>query len=305
MPPCSEEVANEPRQNRPNGVQWISRNCRYTPMNIAVDIGNTRLKCGIFLPNGEITVHSLPIPPQREQFNNITATCPTPVTWWFAPTGRFSWQVLQAEILEIRPMDQFEVLTRHRIPLKIDVDFPEKVGIDRLLAAFSAAQQFGDVPMLVVDAGTAITVDVVQDQTFCGGAILPGLIALSETYPQISEKLPLVSISGLPDAYDSSMEPPVYPGKNTKEAIQSGLYWGTIGAIRQFYEMCRFQKQDARLILTGGDAEYLLSGLSQVIPVQQITYSGVLVLEGIKRCFGGNANAIQSMATRGRERDWR
>jgi len=246
-------------------------------MNIAVDIGNTRLKCGIFLPNGEIKVHFLPIPPQGAQFGKLTAVCPPSVTWWVAPTGTFPWQELKAEILKIRPTDQFEILTHQRIPLTMDVEFPDKVGIDRLLAAFAATKKYGNAPMLVVDAGSAITLDLVLNGTFCGGAILPGLVTLSETYPQISEKLPIV------DPFSTIR--PIYPGKNTKNAILNGIYWGTIGAIRQFYETCYCQKPDTRLILTGGDAEHLLSGLPHVLPVQQITHCNTLVLEGIKRCF--------------------
>ena len=248
--------------------------------NITVDIGNTRIKYGMVLPDGTEEFHALPIPPKKEQLDPLAAVSPLPVTWWIAPTGTFPCQELQAKILKVRPNDQFKILTRLHIPLKVNVDFPEKVGIDRLLAAFAATEKFGDSPMLIIDAGTAITVDVVQDQTFYGGAILPGLAILSETYPKISGKLPLVSVA---DSFLKTQ--PLYPGKNTEDAILNGLYWGTIGAIRQFYEMRFPQRENARLILTGGDAEYLFPGLTQVLPAQQIEYVEGLVWQGIKRCI--------------------
>ena len=252
-------------------------------MNIAVDIGNSCLKCGVLYPDGVGAPVTLRLPSKGTRLSKSflhELFCLTmadgyrlPIIWRIAPTGRFPWQVLREEILKLRPRDQFKPVTQKQIPLKIDADVPGKVGIDRLLAALGATKRFNDWTMLIVDAGTAITIDVVQDQTFCGGAILPGLTALLETYPRISEKLPLVPLRSITES--------VYPGKNTEEAVLHGIYWGTIGAIRQFYEM-RFT--DARLVLTGGDAEYLFPGLAGVIP-QRVVLSSNLVLEGIRWCF--------------------
>ena len=252
-------------------------------MNIAVDIGNTRVKCGFLLDEGrsrEWEVHSFGIPPRGKRLGELTADYPK-ITWQIAQTGSFSWQELKAAILKVRPRDKFKLITRKQIPLKLDVEFPQRVGIDRLLAAFAAIERYGDAPMLIVDAGSAITIDVVQDRTFCGGAILPGLVAQSKIYPQISEKLPLVQ------AVESQVvegKLPIYPGRNTKDAIRNGIYWGTIGAIRQFYEMFCLQKKDAMLILTGGDAEYLLPEIARIIPSQKVKHHRNLILEGISRC---------------------
>jgi type III pantothenate kinase len=253
------------------------------PMNIAIDIGNTQLKCGFF---GEKKMYFSELLPKRRGitknffrrslwWNSLSLKDHSkPLSWWIAQTGDFSWETLQAEIIKIRPHDKFTIITHKQIPLQIDVDFPKKVGIDRLLAAFAAVKMYCDAPMLIVDAGTAITVDVIHNQTFCGGAILPGLVALSETYPRISAKLPLVSFQELLDS-------PLFPAKNTEDAIRSGFYWGTIGAIRQFYEMSFPHKKDVRLILTGGDTDYIFSGLSRVIPARKIKRHELLVLEGI------------------------
>ena len=268
-------------------------------MNIAVDIGNTDLKCGVFTIAGKL-VGTLRLPTKGIQPNkrflrellkwrmltnrtNIMPpenSYPEPLSWRIAQTGSFPWKKWQTAILDIRPQDKFTTVAQRRIPLNVGVDTPQKVGIDRLLAAFAATEKYGELPMLVVDAGSAITVDVVQDRTFFGGTILPGLVAQSEIFPKISKKLPLVPIS---DALIKNR--PVYPGRNTKDAVRSGLYWGTIGAIRQFCEMFFPKKRDVRLVLTGGDAEYLLSGLSEVFTPQQIKCCDTLVLEGINLCF--------------------
>jgi type III pantothenate kinase len=270
-------------------------------MNVAVDIGNTLLKCGIFLAPDKSEVNIVQIPPVGEKPDDFFVRCllswepffdvegmltadvyPKPLTWRIAPTGRWSWKEFKEAILPYRPKDRFKVITRKEIPLKINVDTPEKVGLDRLLAAFAAVEYYGDAPMLIVDAGSAITVDVVKNRTFCGGAILPGLAAQSETYSKISKKLPLVLV---PFDMEKRVIVPPYPAKNTKEAIQSGYYWGTIGAIRQFYTMSFSHKERALLVLTGGDERYLFSGLSQVIPSRRIKRHDFLVLEGINQCY--------------------
>ena len=259
-------------------------------MNIAVDIGNTRIKSGIFFPNGtrKVTCNVLPEETQinKEFIGNLIQwkafseqDMLSPLTWRIAQTGRFPWGKIQAEIVKIRPFDRFEILTRQQIPLKTDVDSPEQVGIDRLLAAFTAVQDFGNTPMLVVDAGTAITIDVVQKRTFLGGAILPGLMTQSNVYPKMSPKLPLIQFS-----YDFVMEM-AKPGKNTEDAVHNGFYWGTIGSIRLFYEIFFPRKRNVLLVLTGGDAEFLVPGLLRVLSCDQIKYHHSLVLEGINGCL--------------------
>ena len=256
-------------------------------MIIAVDIGNTCIKCGIMLPGGTCKVTSNPIPKDtkiREEFVRdliqwhalSESETSTPILWRVAQTGSFSWKKVQTAILQIRPLDRFEILSHQQIPLKMDVEAPEKVGIDRLLAAFAAVKIQGNSPVLVVDAGTAITIDAVQNQTFCGGAILPGLPTQAETYPKVSKKLPLIQFS-----CDFIMKPGS-PGKNTEDAIQNGTYWGTIGAIRFFYDLFfPPQKKKVQLLVTGGDAKLLVPGLVRVIPFERMRYHPSLVLEGI------------------------
>jgi type III pantothenate kinase len=288
-------------------------------MIVAVDVGNTRIKYGVFVDDiagsdvfGKKGIYFSEVIPKGGRVNKkelyrslwwsflTSKNHPEPAAWRIAQTGSFHWQEIKTAILKVRPNDQFDTITCKNIPLKLDVDSPEKVGIDRLLAAFAAVKHYGDSPMLIIDAGTAITIDVVQNQTFCGGAILPGLLPLSETYPRISAMLSLVPVSEFiacepvdptPNNHNvASNSPclftkePIYPGKNTESAIQNGFYWGTIGAIRQFYEMSFPQKKGVRIILTGGDADCLLSGLSRFIPPRRIKHHDTLVLDGIRRC---------------------
>lgn len=285
-------------------------NCRRYG-NIAVDIGNTRLKCSVLVSGAPVgTSVALPLPKGNRVSKKFVSNLSSIVrewedwekwvwdnpkkdpiesgnckqfTWLIAQTGSFSWRVLKTEILKIRPNDQFTVITRQQIPVNIDVDFPEKVGMDRLLAAATAVKRFGNVPMLVVDAGTAVTIDVVQNGTFCGGAILPGMQVLAKTYPKISGPLPVVAIPGGTEKHRCML--PHFPGKNTEDAIHSGIYWGTIGAISQYCSMFFSKKKDYRIILTGGDAPYLLTGLQKTMSSVPMIHVEWLVLEGIHQIF--------------------
>jgi len=276
------------RKRRLSGILVWQNNDEQSMMNIAVDIGNTCIKCGIFFSNETRKVTSNPLPKEDQIGEEFVQDLMqwralsekerlAPLSWRIARTGSFPWEKVQAEILKTRPQDRFITITHRHIPLKMDVDAPEKVGIDRLLAAYSALDLFGDVPLLIVDAGTAITVDVVQKRTFCGGVILPGLSAKARIYPQMSEKLPLIEYS-----YDFIMKQGS-PGKNTEDAIQNGCYWGTIGAIRLFYEMLfpRMRKVKVQLVVAGGDGGFLVPGLTRVLETDRIRYYPNLVLEGI------------------------
>jgi len=273
-------------------------------MNIAVDIGNTNLKCGLFIHDECYEIHGMSrdsLFDMEKLYQNLfvwdmlydakvlpakllsTEAYPDPIPWYIAQTGNFPSQKLQVAVRRWRPNDRFTTVNRKHIPLKVAVKSPDKVGIDRLLAAYAATEFYGDAPMLIVDAGSAITVDIVQNRTFCGGAILPGLTTLSETYPNISNKLPTVLIPHMPECAKSP--PPVFPSKSTEDAIHCGIYWGTIGAIMQFTGMFFRRAEDIRLVLAGGDSQYLMPEITRIIPSSQVKHHRNLVLEGINGCF--------------------
>lgn len=118
------------------------------------------------------------------------------------------------------------------LPLVINVEFPDKVGIDRLLNAIAAnaRRQPGQIA-IVIDSGTATTVDLVDSTgAFRGGAILPGFEMGAKALHQYTALLPLIQHHRLHDR----VPPPV--GRNTTEALESGLYWGHVGAVKQLIE---------------------------------------------------------------------
>lgn len=115
------------------------------------------------------------------------------------------------------------------IPLATSLLRPDRAGSDRLLAAWAAVSLYG-APVIVVDLGTATTVDLVDgDGFFVGGAILPGLALAADALAEGTAKLKRVELE-LPE------EP---AGADTSAAIQSGIVIGHIGAVRELVTRMR------------------------------------------------------------------
>ncbi|MDB4679414.1 type III pantothenate kinase [Planctomycetaceae bacterium] len=139
---------------------------------------------------------------------------------------------------------------RNLLCIETNVSFPEKVGIDRLLNAIAANQlRQAEQAALVVDSGTATTVDLIDEEgVFQGGAILPSLRLSANALHHYTQLLPLIPL----DELQSETKGPI--GKETREAIRSGLYWGQIGAIRELTGRISREYPQAIRLLTGGGA---------------------------------------------------
>ncbi|MDQ7798037.1 MAG: type III pantothenate kinase [Candidatus Edwardsbacteria bacterium] len=120
---------------------------------------------------------------------------------------------------------------------------PGKLGIDRLINAYAAYRLYGG-PALVVDIGTAITWDAVTAKgEYLGGAIAPGPGIMARALTEHTAALPLVKLK----------QKPRPAGRDTEECIQSGLYWGTVGMIKELVgRISRDAKPNPRVIFTGG-----------------------------------------------------
>lgn len=150
----------------------------------------------------------------------------------------------------------------------LDYDTPQTLGIDRFLACYGAGLATNR-PVIVIDAGTACTVDLMTgDGVFHGGVIMPGLRLMEEGLQEHAPALPSVSRE-LPDRW---------PGKSTRESLQ----WGLTGAFRDAIDAAikRYLVQwpMADIWLTGGDAELLQELISWDAKISE-----TLVFEGLYR----------------------
>jgi type III pantothenate kinase len=136
------------------------------------------------------------------------------------------------------------------LPIPVKTEQPEQTGIDRILNIAAAYEQLGDA-CVVVDAGTAITVDLCNDAgVFLGGAILPGAQMMLNALHEKTAKLPQVEM-GVPSE-------PI--GRSTREAMLHGVYHGIRGAVKELAE--NYATELGRwpdMIATGGDAAKLFA----------------------------------------------
>lgn len=135
-----------------------------------------------------------------------------------------------------------------RCPLRLAYDTPSTLGADRWLSALAAHRRFGRA--IVVDCGSATTVNLVeQDGTFCGGAIAPGLRALSLGLASATPALPAPH----PDAS------PAVPSRSTQAAVDTGVLLGYCGMVERLVaETLRAAAGPAHVVVTGGNAARLL-----------------------------------------------
>jgi type III pantothenate kinase len=147
-----------------------------------------------------------------------------------------------------------EVSSRMKLPFRLLTERPAKLGPDRLAAAAGAAA-LGAREAVIVDAGTAITIDVLSKGGFLGGSIVPGRDLMYRALHEGTSVLPLVS------GIAREMEP---PGRNTRDAILSGVQWGAVGAVKEIIRRSRpLVSRSARIWVTGGGGAALAAHLGK------------------------------------------
>lgn len=227
---------------------------------IAVDIGNARIKLGVFAPgaNG----HALPRPRQtlalagrRPDSSTIfawladAAIDAEPLAWWIGSVNRPAATGLVDWIRQHRPDDSIRLLASGDLAIEVQLERPDMVGVDRLIDALAANQlRAPGRAAIVVDVGTAITVDLItNDGLFRGGAILPGIGMAARAMHTFTDLLPLIDMAEL-------ASPPPAVGTSTVPAMQSGLFWGAVGAIRELVARMAdpTDRTEPQIFLTGG-----------------------------------------------------
>jgi type III pantothenate kinase len=223
---------------------------------IAVDIGNSLTKVGWFdvttagplaLPQPtSVQRFFTGQPPPEQLFAELTTD---PVRWRVASVNGAGERLLSEAVRRARPRDDLRILTRHDFPIEIATDQPDRVGLDRLAAAVAAnLLRDADRAAVIVGAGTALTVNVVsRDGAFAGGVILAGFRMQAKALFETADLLPLAQ-------WKSGDDPPPVIGKNTDAAIQSGLFWGAVGAVREIVTRIADEvRHEPQVFVTGGD----------------------------------------------------
>lgn len=148
----------------------------------------------------------------------------------------------------------WELTTRRHLPLTLEYKTPDTLGADRVAAAIGASVYAPGESLLVVDAGTALTLDVVSDgKSFLGGNISPGMKMRMNSLHEDTSRLPEVQIWGNLPGF----------GYDTETAIRAGVVRGIANEIAGTFRVAEEKYGCTKIIITGGDARFLMEPLAE------------------------------------------
>ncbi|MFM7109290.1 MAG: type III pantothenate kinase [Planctomycetaceae bacterium] len=250
---------------------------------LVADVGNTRLKLAVVEAAGP--AGGMPAVARRQDLLSrdfrpanlerwLAAAAPGPAVLLVAAVNEAAATRLEAAVAEIsatrhRPIRQRRLVHAH-LPVAVRVDAPDRVGIDRVCAAAAAVAARPGRPVVVVDCGTATTVDLVSPAgEFLGGAILPGPTLLARALAEGTSRLPEVA------ALDTA-PPPALPGRSTQSAIAAGIGWGMRGAVARLVVEARAALGGAAdVILTGGSAGVVRDAIPDAVEMPDLVLAGI------------------------------
>jgi len=148
---------------------------------------------------------------------------------------------------------RFILLDEHTpLPILNLYHTPETLGMDRLASAVAVFNQFPGHPALIIDAGTAVTYDVVTKKgEYIGGSISPGMNMRFRALHTFTKKLPLLTYS----------EIDFLAGDDTDKSVLSGVINGMAAEMKEMIACYRKEYPGIKIILSGGDLNYFVNRL--------------------------------------------
>lgn len=215
---------------------------------VAIDIGNTRIKTAIFENNN---IHKKF---EFENFDNLLE---------FIKEFEIDIPVIVSDVTNSNVQAFYQYLKKliilnckTPIPISNKYKTPETLGNDRLAAIIGATAIFNNQNVLVIDAGTCIKYDFIDNnKIYYGGSISPGLEMKFQALNRYTQKLPLES-----KKYEFS-----FYGNSTSDAIISGVMQGTLAEMNGIIEEYKSRFENLKIIFTGGDMMYFADKIKEVI----------------------------------------
>lgn len=227
-------------------------------MMLCLDIGNTHIFCGVFIEKEIKLSFRYPSknPSTSDQFglflrsvlrennlnpDDVNAICTSSVV----PSLDYSINSACIKYFSITPL---ELKPGVKTGLQLNVKNPLELGADRIANTVAAIDQFPKKNIIIIDFGTATTIcAITKEKVYLGGAILPGIKTAMDSLCQNTAKLSPVDI----------VKPEQVLGKSTQANIQTGLYYGQLGAIKEILKRfvdSIFTDSQPVIVATGGYA---------------------------------------------------
>tara|TARA_B100000768_G_C11246771_1_gene362110 strand:+ start:72 stop:863 length:792 start_codon:yes stop_codon:yes gene_type:complete len=220
-------------------------------LNLAVDIGNSLLKIGLFKNNICINYYEF----DKDYCKNVknileSNTISNSIVSNVSDSNKEIMELLSAKTKLIK------IDSLLKIPFKNKYKTKSTLGQDRLVLVSSAAQQFPNNNVLIIDLGSCITYDFISIKNeYIGGAISPGLSMRYKALNSFTANLPLLNPKKINDRI----------GENTEDSIHSGIVNGIISEINGTIDYYKSEFKEIRIILTGGDSKFLFKKIKNSI----------------------------------------
>jgi type III pantothenate kinase len=239
-------------------------------MNLIADIGNTSTKLAVY--DGKKMLSSSTISELNcKDLDDIFS----------------SKKIRKAIISSVRDIPEFvsDLLFRNipivhilsyksKLPFRIEYDTPETLGTDRIAAVAGAYALYPGRDVLIIDAGTAITYELLLGKIYKGGNISPGVMMRFMALNHFTGKLPLVTPS-----WENTT-----PGSGTAEAINAGVICGVLYEINEYIRTFEEKYPGIRVIFTGGDAAMIREKITY-----RADYQPGIVMDGLNNILEYNA----------------
>lgn len=254
-------------------------------MLLAIDAGNTNIVLGLFANNTSNELlgrwrYATDASTTEDQYyaflSPLLQQCSAKVTAVIistvVPALKHPLTMLARKYFKLTPLIIGEENFKH--DLSIQIESPQKLGADFIADTVGALALF-DCDNLVVDLGTATTFAVsTKDRKFLGGAIAPGIAITLQALHNNTAQLPLVAFN----------KPSKVIGDNTINCMQSGIYYGYVGLIREIIVRMKMEYAlPLKVIATGGFAEHI----KDVVPEIDHTVAD-LTLIGLRYLYNYN-----------------
>ena len=229
---------------------------------LCLDVGNTRAHAGVLRDGKVLWQHAVPTTQAADPVHGLAPRFAELARGPIAPTGISFCSVVPAATAALMPLldatgwPLFHLTWYRCEPLGLPIDYPHpaQIGQDRLALAFGALAQYG-APAVVIDLGTAVTFDVINQRgAYAGGIIAPGLAIMTRYLHEQTALLPAL------DPNDLLVSAGI--GSSTIEAMKIGCATGFAGMIRAILdrlleELRKRGEGGARIVATGGSAGQL------------------------------------------------
>jgi type III pantothenate kinase len=240
--------------------------------NLTIDNGNTSVKVAFFIGTQVVATNRFMRRDVRLLERFISSYKPDTAVVCSTASTAASQRIEQ--LVDQRCRRVLHLTHETPLPIRLGYSTPQSLGRDRIATATGAwtiAQRLDNQSdVLVIDAGTAITYDLVtSDGCFVGGNIAPGVSLRFKSLHEHTGRLPLIDTDG---------DTPVV-GYDTSTAIRSGVMLGILGEIRSYMADLKLSHPNLMVFITGGDGKMLHTRLGD----KDIIYNEHLAAEGLNR----------------------